>query len=96
MFKKTSLFPRDGFPKTLVIKVISVIAIHFCSVLFRISKLDMRIESKNSLLEVQQLRVGVLLQGWGLGVMVIECCFVDLWGVVVPMIFSKDKKRLKH
>ena len=77
--------------KTLVIKVISVIAINFCSASYGIQKLVMRIESKNSLLEVQQLRVGVLLQGWGLGVMVIECCFVDLWVVVVRKIFSKDK-----
>ena len=52
--------------KTLVIKVISVIAINFCSVSFGISKLVMRIEPKNNLLVVQQLRVGVfLLQGWG-------------------------------
>ena len=51
--------------KTLVIKVISVIAINFCSASFGIQKLDMRIEPKNSLLEVQQLSVGVLLQGWG-------------------------------
>ena len=51
--------------KTLVIKVISVIAINFCSASFGIQNLDMRIEPKNSLLEVQQLSVGVLLQGWG-------------------------------
>ena len=25
--------------------------------------------------------------------MVIECCFVDLWGVVVRLIFSKDIKK---
>ena len=51
--------------KTPVIKVISVIAINFCSASFRIQKLVMRIERKNNLLVPQQFRVGVLLQGWG-------------------------------